>query len=469
MKRHPNIRASADELRRRAKHRLREQPANGARIETKADTQRLIQELQIHQIELELQNEELKQAKAEVDAGLEKYTDLYDFAPVGYFSLDEQGLILDMNFTGASLLGVGRSRLTTRRFQLFVAPPSRPAFNAFLGKIFAGHEKQVCEASLLKAGRAVFWADLQAMSAVTISGARKWCRVAVIDVAARKKAEEAERRIELLAATNLRLETDNVRRRAGETALKKSEQRAHQLLEQSQQMQEKLRQLSRQILMVQERQRKEISRELHDKISQLLVGINVHLGIFTKAAAINPQGIQRAIAPLRRLVEESLQTVHRFARELRPAMLDDLGLIPALRAYIDDFPKLKGRRIQFAAFVGVEAMDNDKRTMLYRIVQEALVNVAKHAQASVVKVLILKAQGGVCLEITDNGKAFDVSRLVSGQWGQRLGLIGMRERVEMVGGQFSVVSTPGTGTTIRAEVPFGTNTISLGALQRHKM
>ena len=85
------------------------------------------------------------------------------------------------------------------------------------------------------------------------------------------------------------------------------------------------------------------------------------------------------------------------------------------------------------------------------------------------KVLILKAKGGVCLEIADNGKAFDVSRLVSGQWGQRLGLIGMRERVEMVGGQFSVVSTPGTGTTIRAEVPFGTNTISLGALQRHKM
>jgi signal transduction histidine kinase len=154
-------------------------------------------------------------------------------------------------------------------------------------------------------------------------------------------------------------------------------------------------------------------------------------------------------------VEKSLQIVHQFARELRPASLDDLGLIPALHTYIKDFPKRRGRRIQFAAFAGVEAMDNDKRTVLYRVAQEALTNVAKHAQASVVRVAIIKAPAGVCLEIADNGKAFNVDRVVSGQGGQRLGLIGMRERVEMVGGRFSVVSGPGKGTTIRAEIPFG--------------
>ncbi|MDO8543852.1 MAG: PAS domain S-box protein [Opitutaceae bacterium] len=191
MKKRAKTLGGAGELRRRAQHRLREQPAKRTRIETKVAMQRLLQELQIHQIELELQNEELKQAKAEVDAGLEKYTDLYDFAPVGYFSLDEQGLILEVNLTGAALLGMERSRVTSRGFQHFVAPRSRPAFHAFLQEIFSGNVKQVCEASLLNASRAAFWAELRALSAITLSGARKWCRVAVTDNTARKQAEEA--------------------------------------------------------------------------------------------------------------------------------------------------------------------------------------------------------------------------------------------------------------------------------------
>jgi signal transduction histidine kinase len=103
----------------------------------------------------------------------------------------------------------------------------------------------------------------------------------------------------------------------------------------------------------------------------------------------------------------------------------------------------------------VEAFEGDKRTVLYRVTQEALANVAKHARASVVKVLLMKAREGVSLEISDNGKAFDTGRLSSAAWGNRLGLTGMRERVEMVGGRFSVESASGVGTTIRALIPFG--------------
>jgi len=185
------------------------------------------------------------------------------------------------------------------------------------------------------------------------------------------------------------------------------------------------------------------------------VGINVHLAVFAKAAATNPRSIPRNVAPIRRLVERSLRIVHRFARELRPASLDDLGLIPALRSYIEDLPAQKGRQIRFTASAGVEALDNDKRTVLYRVAQEALINVARHAHASLVKVSILKTPEGVCLEVADDGKAFDVGRLASAAWVNHLGLHGMRERVEMVGGRFSVVSASGTGTTIRAVVPLG--------------
>ena len=163
---------------------------------------------------------------------------------------------------------------------------------------------------------------------------------------------------------------------------------------------------------------------------------------------------------MRELVEKSVKIVHDYARELRPAMLDQLGLIPALRTYIDEIPKCKGQKIHFTADSGVEALDNDKRTVLYRVAQEALVNVAKHAHAHEVNVTLKKIRGYVRLEITDDGKAFEVDRLSSVEWSNRLGLTGMRERVEMIGGRFSVKSTLGKGTTICAEIPIGKSRVS---------
>ena len=459
---------SVRELRRVAESRLRRQPAKRVRIGARADTQRLLQELQIHKIELELQNEELRQSKSDIEAGLEKFSDLYDFAPVGYFSLDEQGLIVEANLTGSALLGTERARLAGRRFQLFVAPQYRPTFNVFWEGIFAGHDKRSCEVSLLSAGHAVFWADLQAMTATPREGAPQRCLMAVVDVTARKQAEETQRRIDIMGATNRKLQGEIIRRQAVELSLRKSEQRAHQLLEHSRHLQSKMRQMSHQILLVQENQRKAISRELHDEISQLLVSINLHLAIFDSNPAINPQSIRRSITRVRWLVEKSVRIVHDFARELRPPMLDDLGLIPALKTHITDFSRRKGLKIQFTAFKGVEAFEDDKRTVFYRVTQEALANVAKHARASAVKVLIIKVRGGGCLEISDNGKAFDIGRLSSAEWGDRLGLTGMRERVEMVGGRFSVESALGVGTTIRAEIPFGKSGLRANeSAQRH--
>ncbi|MBC8041323.1 MAG: histidine kinase, partial [Opitutaceae bacterium] len=113
----------------------------------------------------------------------------------------------------------------------------------------------------------------------------------------------------------------------------------------------------------------------------------------------------------------------------------------------------RGRRIGFTAFEGAESLDNDRRTVLYRVAQESLVNISKHARATVVNVGLSKSANAVILEITDNGKGFDVSLLASADWKDHLGLVGMRERVEMVGGSFDIVSIRGKGTTITASVP----------------
>ena len=209
------------------------------------------------------------------------------------------------------------------------------------------------------------------------------------------------------------------------------------------------------LLQAQENLRKEISRELHDKVVQLLVGININLEAFSRMVEINPQGVRRKVIPLRQLVEDAVQTVHQFARDLRPTALDDLGLVPALNSYLKDYSKRTGLKVGVTASAGIEALDNDKLTMLYRVAQEALTNVEKHAEASAVKVVILRARGGVSLEVIDDGRAFDVDRFSNADVTHRLGLTSMRERVEMLGGRFGVVSTPGVGTTVRAEVSIG--------------
>jgi PAS domain S-box-containing protein len=460
MQKKPNTAADAAELRRRAEGRLRSQKRDTAALRADADTQKLLHELQVHQIELEMQNVELQEARDKMEMLLERYTDLYDFAPVGYFSIDEQGLILEVNLTGAALLRVERSLLINRRLQQFVAPTSRPIFLAFLEKVFAGPGKQVCEASLLNKDGTPFWADFQAASAGSLRRERKWCRVAVSDITALKRAEETQRRMEAQAAANRELKQEIVQRKTVEKALKKSEQFARQLLAESLQLQKQLRALSRQILVAQEEERKRISRELHDEIAQVLTGISLHLAVLAPQGAVDVKDLKKKIARTQRLVIRSLNIVHEFAGQLRPAALDDLGLIPALRSYVKDFAKRTGLSIRAMGFTRdkMEQLDSAKRTVLYRVAQESLINVARHAQASLVNVSIQKLRGVIRMEVKDNGKSFQVQGTLPTGRNKGLGLLGMRERVEMVGGRFTIESSPGKGTTIRADIPFANGT-----------
>jgi len=253
---------------------------------------------------------------------------------------------------------------------------------------------------------------------------------------------------------NGRLKREIGRREAVQGALEKSQQHYGELLERSRRMQTHLRRLSHEILQAQEEERKKISRELHDEIGQTLTAINVKLATLSKTATASAADLRKKIASTQRLVEKSMDTVHRFARQLRPPLLDDLGLIPALQSSMKDFTKRTRIPVHFTAFAAVERLDGKKRTALYRVAQEAFSNVAKHAQATLVDVSIRRLRGVACLEIHDNGKSFPAHRVLSAKKIKRLGLLGMRERVEMVGGSFSVDSAPGKGTTIRAEVPF---------------
>jgi len=274
-----------------------------------------------------------------------------------------------------------------------------------------------------------------------------------INVRLRQLNHTLRRRSADLAASNRQLKREIAQRKSVEESLRKSERHYGQLLDQSRHMQGQLRLLSRQVLSAQEEERKKISRELHDVIAQTLTGINVRLAALKKEAALNTKGIEGNIARTQRLVERSVNIVHRFARELRPAVLDDLGLVPALHTFMKNFREETGIRVSLSAFAAVEQVNGEKRTVLYRVAQEALTNVARHAQASQAEVKIQKLNGAICMTIRDNGKGFDQERVLQAKKGRRLGLLGMSERLQMVGGNFTVTSAPGKGTTVLAQIP----------------
>jgi len=173
------------ELRRLAEEQLNRQ-ALGMPL-ANDEPNRLIHELHVHQIELEMQNEELREARDEMESALEKYTDLYDFAPVGYLTLDRDGVIKAVNLRGADLLGVERSRLLGRRYRAFLPVEACILFSEFLGKVFASRSKESCELAVTGKENQPLFVQIEAMS----DASGKECRIAVIDITERRRAEDA--------------------------------------------------------------------------------------------------------------------------------------------------------------------------------------------------------------------------------------------------------------------------------------
>jgi PAS domain S-box-containing protein len=189
---HPPSGDDAGPLRTRAEERLRAREAAASlRPGDEADALRLLHELEVHQIELELQNAELERTRDELEAALERYTDLYDFAPVGYLTLARDGGIYSANLAGADLLGVPRARLLGRRFGTFLPLAERPSFDAFLARTLDDSQRESCEVTLVPDGGGTRVVRIEA----TASPSGKECRVALLDVTAQRAAEAEVRRV----------------------------------------------------------------------------------------------------------------------------------------------------------------------------------------------------------------------------------------------------------------------------------
>ncbi len=211
---------------------------------------------------------------------------------------------------------------------------------------------------------------------------------------------------------------------------------------------EALRALSHQLVDVQEAERRYISRELHDEAGQSITSLLLRLGQLEKES--DPSLRTDCVEELKEMATAILDNLHRLAMDLRPASLDHLGLVPALRQYVQLVGERQGMVTQFEA-IGFDngRLPPEAETALYRIVQEALTNVVKHARASQADVLLQWQGERVVVVVEDDGVGFDPGSSLSG----RLGLLGMQERAEMLGGSLAIESRPGAGTTIAVNIP----------------
>jgi signal transduction histidine kinase len=203
----------------------------------------------------------------------------------------------------------------------------------------------------------------------------------------------------------------------------------------------------RRVVAGQELERSRLARELHDETGQALTSIL--LGLKAVEEARGGDGLSQAAANLRELVVATLQDVRRLAVELRPKALDDFGLVPALERLVETFAEGTGIDVQLEPRLGDARLPEHIETALYRLIQEALTNVVKHAHATTVSILLVRRDGRVSAIVEDNGRGFDpVEARADG-----LGLVGMRERAALVGGRLTIEAAEGSGTTIAVEVP----------------
>lgn len=213
----------------------------------------------------------------------------------------------------------------------------------------------------------------------------------------------------------------------------------------------KLKQLTQRIVDTQEEERGRVARELHDSISQMLVGVRYALELARRRLSLGDERASESLDKGISSLGSAIQEVRRISRDLRPGVLDDLGLGPAIQALIEEFESRTGIKSDFETVVFRGRLDREGRIALYRIAQEALTNIDRHSEATAINISLRGTRNGALMRISDNGKGMEWPQPAKATGG--LGMRNMQERLEQLGGTLKVKSEPGGGTTIEALVP----------------
>lgn len=530
------------------------------------DAREIIQDLQVYQIELEMQNEELRRAQTHLETAVDLFQDLYHHAPVAYINLDHEGGILDVNQAAVDLLRIGRDRLLKMNIYQLIRSSHHDSFYRHSREITKTHRKRACELVFQRPDHSVFPARLDTACVPDETGTSLQLRVAITDITDQKAVEaELEARVEertselLQANEALKRQIENrlrierqlrmehaFRRTIEETVPSgilatdlsgrliymnrsfcemvgwpaeallgrkppypfwpvgenlESNQRFLEILRNDEplygvesefqrhdgsrfwglvfttdladgsgnttgrlasvidisaqkrseadlrQSRERLREVSEKLVAAQDEERRRIAQDLHDSVGAGLTAVKLGLETALRSIGENPL-LEKMVDRLKGMIVETQS----ISRNLHPSVLDDLGLLPAIRGFCRDYGAVQpDLTIDHQLEVEEAAIPGSLKLLLFRIVQEGINNVAKHSGADRVTLRLTEGAGRIELELTDNGRGFDVAvALAQGIRQGGLGLSSMKERTELAGGSFQIASTPGEGTVIRA-------------------
>jgi PAS domain S-box-containing protein len=505
------------------------------------ETRRISHELRVHQIELEIQNEELLRAQSELEAARMRYFDLYDLAPVGYCTLSEKGLILEANLTAATLLGTARSELARQPITRFILKEDQDIYYLHRKQLFETGALQECDLRMVTNDGIHFWAHLTA-TAGRDANSNFMSRVVINDITEQKLAEEALKKseerhrtilqtamdgfwiadmqghildvndaycrmsgysiVELLAMSISDLEA--VEPSAAVAAhMKKIEAQGedrfetchrrkdgsildvevsvqwkpvdggrmvafHRDITKRKQADEKIHQLYHLLLQSQENERSVISHELHESIAQNLSAMKINIDEIYNDPSLTSREAQEKLTVSSGLLSQAIKDIKNLAYDLRLPGLDEIGLVKALQIYCEEASENGNVKVDFQS-IGMSAIDLPKKTKLhiYRLIQEALSNIRKHADADHATIILTGSSPNIILRIEDNGRGFDINAqaLLSAD-SKRMGIHGMQERVNLLEGQMTIQSQPMKGTKILIKIPISGNTS--GKPEKHK-
>jgi signal transduction histidine kinase/DNA-binding response OmpR family regulator len=473
---------------------------------------------------------DLIRVNADLKKSEEKYSELYDFAPTGYFTLSKDVIIEGINHSGAQILGKERSLLTGSHFGSFVSKNTMPSFRAFLERVFKSCSKEICEVILETEGNQQKYAHIEG----TVVANGKQCLLNIVDITERKLAEkvlidselnlaEAQRyahigswewnmvtntlkwskemfrvfdinpetfdgkfesAVKVLHPDDIEIFNDTmVRSSAGGNAPALEFRLIHQdgsihtviaggriefdvdgkpyrsigtvqditkrklVEDELKNSLEQLHKLTQYIEKVRENERVAISRELHDDLGQALTAVKIDLGIIKQM--VSDVKVVFKIDKVSALVGDTIKTVQRLTSQLRPEIIDDLGLEAAIEWYTKEFAQRNGVQIFLDMDSGI-SISPEASLIIFRIMQESLTNIARHSGADRVDIGLSKTGEFVNFRISDNGVGISEDQIKSKK---SFGIISMKERAASIGGTFEIYRESDYGTIIKLTFP----------------
>ncbi len=361
-------------------------------------TDKLMHELQVHQVELETQNEELCRTQLELASTRDRFVDLYDFAPVGYFTLDEQGLMIEANLTGASLLGEGRKALLHQSFARFVARPDSVRWQRHLTQSLASGEPGRIELSLQPKGEPVFHGQIDCLRVMAVD-AEPLLRITLTDITPRKLAE--------------------MDRRIADSAIQASEA-----------------------------DKRRISRQLHEELGQQLSALKMDLACLRPGS--DPEAQVQRVAGMVQILGESIATIRRMATDLRPLILDDLGLNDAIEWLAQDWARNLGLDISLNLDATSPVLSEEVTIALYRMVQELLTEIARHGYSANVHIDMHQQGPVLILTVHSSGGGWPLHARPDER---SSGMLALHERAHLLNAQLELVAMPDHGQRITVRLP----------------